>query len=611
MAVQTRVVAIRATPQVGKTTLLYLLGKHILMKEPKLEPIYLNWKNREEREGLPYQQYLEQAKVVWEEKNAKLRSCDPNARRIYLIDEAQDSYEEGEFWTDLVKNHNTRHQDIFVLVCVYGAHGVSHTRDPNIESQALRMHSLHLIELRPSKPGHPCMLFKFEETVVVVDKWAIEHEFQLEDGVHRYLHRATDGHPGMIGMLLNHCEQMFYKLLVQHENNFVDWLVCWGRGIWSPWAEQFVQERLRRSPMYSHLGFRDIQSALRQVALQPYGLTHIREDLDAFAFCHKMGYLHTEQPILGRAGTIFTFASPLHRRVAYRRLFPGREPDAVLKNLSLQQICVNAVARFSPSTLQNRRHLQTNGDWGIPEAAFQDELYCCLNLELHYLPILSEYSHTKAGRIDFYISDRKWGIEVLQCGNKTEIAKHTSRFALGGNYQTWDIMDDYIILNFCSRSALWKSKVEDEKIQSHVFHVVIEPDESVAEVYTYDKQLHKSWSLGEGRQRFNADDFADFIDQSSDADDDCMPLQDEPTQRERAMIGEIEKMKRQRERELKERERERQEREQEMEVLRQAKEEWERAKEGTRPQMVREQNGDEKLQEQDKSRSGGGKKRKR
>ena len=224
MAKQTRVVVIRATPQVGKTTLLHLLGKHILMKEPKLEPIYIDWKDRARREGLPYQQYLEQAKVIWEEKNAQFRSCDPNPRRIYLIDEAQDSYEEEEFWTELVKNYNTRGTHIFVLVCVYGANGISHTRDPNIESQALRMHSLHRVELRSSEPGRPCMLFKFEETVVVVDKWAIEHEVQLEDGVHGYLHSATEGHPGMVGMLLNHFEERFYK--VCHIN------VCQGISFW-------------------------------------------------------------------------------------------------------------------------------------------------------------------------------------------------------------------------------------------------------------------------------------------------------------------------------------------------------------------------------------------
>lgn len=195
--------------------------------------------------------------------------------------------------------------------------------------------------------------------------------------------------------------------------------------------------------------------------MQPDGLTRLQGDFDAFAFCHKWGLLHTEQPILGRNKEVkFSFASPLHRRVAYRRLFPGREPDAVLKNLSLLQICTNAIARFSPGTLQNRRYPQSNRSWGIPEAAFQDELYCCLNLELHYLPILSEYSHTKNGRIDFYVADRRWGIEVLQCGSKADIAEHTARFVTGGKYGKWGVMDDFIILNFCPRSALREVYIE-------------------------------------------------------------------------------------------------------------------------------------------------------
>ncbi|KAF2805210.1 uncharacterized protein BDZ99DRAFT_396582 [Mytilinidion resinicola] len=203
--------------------------------------------------------------------------------------------------------------------------------------------------------------------------------------------------------------------------------------------------------------------------MQPDGLIRSEKNFDVFSCCHRWGILHAEQPPHGTTGTKFTFASPLHRRVAYRRLFPGHEADAVLNDLSLQQICTNAIARFSPGTLQNRRHSPGRG-WGIPEAAFQDELYCCLNLELHHLPVLSEYSYTKDGRIDFYVSDKKWGIEVLQCGNNAEIAKHTARFTTGGKYETWDIMDDYIILNFCPRSALRQVEIEG-KLPSYLFSI--------------------------------------------------------------------------------------------------------------------------------------------
>ena len=86
-------------------------------------------------------------------------------------------------------------------------------------------------------------------------------------------------------------------------------------------------------------------------------------------------------------------------------------------------------------------------------------LYCCLNLELHYLPILSEYSHTRDDRIDFYVADRKWGIEVLQCGNSADIAEHVARFTASGKYGMWGIMDEHIILNFCPRSALERIKI--------------------------------------------------------------------------------------------------------------------------------------------------------
>ena len=40
---QQGVVVIRATPQVGKTTLLKLLGLHIVHHESDLEPVFLTW----------------------------------------------------------------------------------------------------------------------------------------------------------------------------------------------------------------------------------------------------------------------------------------------------------------------------------------------------------------------------------------------------------------------------------------------------------------------------------------------------------------------------------------------------------------------------------------
>ncbi|KAF2737114.1 hypothetical protein EJ04DRAFT_390669, partial [Polyplosphaeria fusca] len=413
------VMVIRATPMVGKTALLQLLGHHVVYEEPDLEPVYFEWRRSEDRQGLKYQKYLERERADWKETNAELRPCNPKARIIYLIDEAQGSYEDIEFWSMLKNHHNTRMQSLFILVCVYGAAGVSYKRDPNIESQAQRMHSLQRVELRPSTSFGLCMLFQQDEVALIVNKFAVYNNYQLGQG------------------------------------------------------------------------------------------------------------------------TTFTFASPMHRRVAYRRLFPGREPDAVVQNLSLQQICTNAIARFSPAMLQNRKDSQSNSSWNIPEAAFQEELYSCLSLELHYLPILSQYSYTKAGRIDLFIATRKWGIEILQCGTNTRLAEHIARFAPGGNYHDWDIMDDYIILNFCSRSAFETIKLTDTTVQSHLFHVVVEPDKMSAEIYTHDKQLRSSWSLSEGRRRkdsdalFEPDEFLSGADETAEEKRVMEELERELEQREK------------------------------------------------------------------------------
>lgn len=198
------VVVIRATPQVGKSVLLKLLGHRIVHEELDLEPAYLIWEDREKRNGLPYDEYLEREEARWRKRNTKIRPANRNARTVYLIDEAQSSYEEEGLWS-LFKNYSvTRARPLFVLVCVYGAAGVSSNRDPNIESQARRMHALQRIELRPSAPGNPCMLFRQEEVGFIVKKFAVQQNFQLEHGVIQYLYSATHGHPGMVGLLLAH-----------------------------------------------------------------------------------------------------------------------------------------------------------------------------------------------------------------------------------------------------------------------------------------------------------------------------------------------------------------------------------------------------------------------
>lgn len=206
-----RVVVIRATPQSGKSILLQLLGLHVLHGRRELEPVFINWKTREERKDLPYTEYLERKKSIWRERNNKYRPCNPKAKTLYLIDEAQQSYEDEKFWTRELKNRGTRAQPMFVLVCLYGA-DVSIGRSPHVESLSLTISSVQRVELRPSTINNPYILFTLQETTIVVQKWAMFNQYVLTDGVYEYLHVAIDGHPGMMGFVLRHFDYYVSKV---------------------------------------------------------------------------------------------------------------------------------------------------------------------------------------------------------------------------------------------------------------------------------------------------------------------------------------------------------------------------------------------------------------
>lgn len=206
-----RVVVIRATPQAGKTTLLHLLGHYVLYKRKELEPVFIDWRTRAERHDLPYPTYLEQEKSLWRGINAQYRPCNPEAKTLYLIDEGQESYEEVDFWARELKNRGTRFRPMFVVVCLYGA-DVSIKRPLNIESRSLNIDPVQRVELRPSSTNNPYILFTLEETTVVIQKWAICNQYKLTDDLYQYLYTATDGHPGIVGFVLQHFDDCVSKV---------------------------------------------------------------------------------------------------------------------------------------------------------------------------------------------------------------------------------------------------------------------------------------------------------------------------------------------------------------------------------------------------------------
>lgn len=214
MVLERRVVVIRATPQVGKTTLLHLLGRHILYEHPSLEPVWIIWQRKEAegRDGLSCTRYLNREAERYRRENAYYRPHNPKARLIFLLDEAQNSYPEYDFWYGHLKNRDTRSTPLFVLVCVYGSAGTLEGRIGNVQSEAIKLDPAQRIELRPSANGQPHMLFTSNDTATVVKKWQTTNDYKLANGVCEYIQMATDGHPGMIGLILVYFDFRFKQV---------------------------------------------------------------------------------------------------------------------------------------------------------------------------------------------------------------------------------------------------------------------------------------------------------------------------------------------------------------------------------------------------------------
>jgi len=83
------------------------------------------------------------------------------------------------------------------------------------------------------------------------------------------------------------------------------------------------------------------------------------------------------------------------------------------------------------------------------EAQYQSEFYRgFVHTAGQGVPISSEWSRTKDGRVDFYIPEKKWAIELLR--DHGEVDEYTSRLKAGGKYHRWleeKMIDDWIIID--------------------------------------------------------------------------------------------------------------------------------------------------------------------
>lgn len=167
---------------------------------------------------------------------------------------------------------------------------------------------------------------------------------------------------------------------------------------------------------------------------------------------YKLGYINKEARVDRYIySDYYIFASPLHMHLWSWLLLP---PDSVaLQCQDLFTLVKNVISRFRSSQLTKSDRRVGTPQHQPPEAQYQAEFYRCIHEYTNGGVIISpDYAAAvgaRPGRIDFFLSSKKWGIELTCDGSKLD--EHHSRFQENGSYAAWlqsSDMNDYILLDF-------------------------------------------------------------------------------------------------------------------------------------------------------------------
>lgn len=207
LLLEERLIAIRAPPMTGKSTLLSLIGQEILREHPSLEPIQMMWEIPEKRLEKDYREYLASNRKLYvkfnEAERQRLKQPSTDKRyNVYLIDEATNTYEDPRLWNDHFKNAKPSNNDYFVLIFVYGSTDLYYQWG-RTDSESSTFHAKKRIELVPNHPGGPQLLLSPAEIKEATDQWPRDQPHaRHDDDIYEFFEYQTNGHAGMLGHLL-------------------------------------------------------------------------------------------------------------------------------------------------------------------------------------------------------------------------------------------------------------------------------------------------------------------------------------------------------------------------------------------------------------------------
>ena len=193
-----RVVHVRGTPCSGKTTLAMLLWDYYRERGERV--VFLNgWHNvRNPRIHLV------------DECNAYgYYGVEPHtltkANVVFIFDEAQQSYDNGDLWSGIIKTQSGSHAG--PKICLFSSYGSPATGPTDHPSKTTPIHigPSQRISITASRFASVCLFYSREEFEDVVNRRCSNptSKFELDPAAREYLYSITNGHPGATDALLD------------------------------------------------------------------------------------------------------------------------------------------------------------------------------------------------------------------------------------------------------------------------------------------------------------------------------------------------------------------------------------------------------------------------
>ncbi|KAL4959659.1 uncharacterized protein BDV14DRAFT_184292 [Aspergillus stella-maris] len=457
------VIHIRGTPASGKTVLSQLLLDYYLTNNRKAF-LLETWEPLEaSQSGDPWTRFGLHLQQKYPEFDKTWKSVPANT--VILIDEAQGSYRDTYFWNTVIKNRRSgEDKDIKIcLFCSYGSPSTGVEEDDNENGfTPVTFGPAQRITLTPQvgKDSPNIGLFytedEFCEVVSLLTTNKFDEPFTIDKAAMDYIYDLTNGHPGGVTAMVDFLQNRHRNLLkhkkirtitmdhvlevLMDENDFFRFL-----------ANHAVYRSFPRGRRLTS----EVADALGKILVN--GSIPFDIDDAVMRKCYERGWVHRiaegQIPLIHDVAVL---PSRLHE--VWLEWFMGNKPKHLPDRFDqLRTLCREVLENFSKISLRHAaegKKISTAAKPRPMEAQYQDEFYRAFcNVAGIGVPLCSEWSRSGNGRVDFYIPQKQWAIELLRDYDRVD--EHISRFYPGGKYFSWlqeKKVVDWVIINCASSS---------------------------------------------------------------------------------------------------------------------------------------------------------------